>query len=184
MYDTKKVSESVAVMENQMPLEVVDQASYDQAVDFGKNVSKMLKYIKGEKEKITKPMNEAVKAARAIFKPFEDRCEEVKADTKSKMTAYLTAEEVKRKAQEVKDLARMEKGTMKEETVVKKMVKREEDSTETKGSTFKYLAIKSVDLKKVPVEYLVLDETKAKADYKEGKEVAGVEFEYEIRAKF
>ncbi len=166
-----------------MPTAIVDQATYEQATAFGKEVSKMEKYIKAEKEKVTKPMNEALKAARAIFKPFEEKCANVKADVKSKMSAYLAAEEKKRKEQEARDLARLERGTMKEETVTKKMVEREEGAPVVTGTTFKHLVIKSVDLSKVPVEYLMLNESLAKADYKEGKTIEGVEFEYETRAR-
>lgn len=170
-------------MEKQMPASIVDQASYDQAVEFGKNVSKMEKYIDNEEKKITKPINDSLKAVRDLFRPFKTKCADAKADVKSKMSAYLVAEEKKRKEQEAKDLARLDRGTIKEETVVKKMVAREETATVTTGSTFKHLVIKSFDLSKVPVEYLILNEALAKQAYKDGVTIEGIEFEYETRAR-
>ena len=183
MYDVKVVEQSIQVMEKQMPSAIIDQATYDQATAYGKQVSKMEKFIDGEEKKITKPLNESLKAARDLFRPYKEKCAEVKAEVKDKMVIFIKQEEEKKRIQEERDLARLSKGTMKEETVTKKMVEREMESTTTTGTTFKHLVIKSVDLKKVPVEYLILDEAKAKADYKEGKEVKGITFEYETRAK-
>lgn len=181
--ETKVLDQSISKMEEQMPSAIVDQTTYDQAVAYGKQVAKMEKYIDAEEKKITAPLNEALKSARALFKPYKTKCEEVKNAVKSSMTAYL-AEEAKRKAeQEARDMARLERGTMKEETVVKKMVEREMESTTTTGTTFKHLVIKSVDLSQVPVEFLVLNETLAKAAYKEGREIPGIVFEYETRAR-
>ena len=99
------------------------------------------------------------------------------------MVAYLAEETKKQREQEAKDLARLERGTIKEDTVVKKMLTRELEKTTTTGTTTKILVIKGFDLSKVPVEYLLLNESKVKADYREGKEIAGVELEYEVRAR-
>lgn len=180
---TNDIEKRVSIMEASMPKAIVDQTTYDEAVAYGKQVSKMEKYIDEEEKKITAPLNESLKAARALFKPFKTKCEEVKASVKLQMSQYLIAEEQKRKEQEARDLARLERGTIKEETVVKKMVEREETATVTTGTTFKHLVIKSVDLSKVPVKYLVLNEALAKADYKDGVVIDGVEFEYETRTR-
>lgn len=183
MYNTQEIEKRITVMEDSLPTAITSQETYDAAVAYGKNVSKMEKFLKGEKEKITKPLNESLKAARALFKPYEEKCAEVKADIKGKMVAYLAEEEKKKQKEEESDLARLERGTMKEETVVKKMVTRNESATDTTGTTTRVLVIKDVDLSKVPVEYLVLDESKVKADFRAGTDIPGVTLEYETRAR-
>ncbi|HCC04976.1 TPA: hypothetical protein DEP58_01560 [Patescibacteria group bacterium] len=183
MYNTKKVEEALVVMETKMPTQIVDQTTYDEAVAFGKQVSKMEKFIEGEEKKITAPLNESLKAVRSLFKPYKEKCATVKNTVKSYMVAYLAEETKKQREQEAKDLARLERGTIKEDTVVKKMLTRELEKTTTTGTTTKILVIKGFDLSKVPVEYLLLNESKVKADYREGKEIAGVELEYEVRAR-
>lgn len=183
MYDTKIVEQSITVMEESMPKTITNQVSYDQAVTYGKQVSKMEKFLDSEEKKITAPLNESLKAARALFKPYKEKCAEVKNAVKEQMTTYLNAEAAKKAEAEARDLARLERGTIKEETVVNKMVKREMESVDATGTTFKQLVIVSVDLSKVPSEYLILNESKVKADYRAGTEIPGVELTYETKAR-
>lgn len=177
------VKEKIKEMVAKMPSEVTNQDTYDQAITYGKQVSKMEKFIDTEEKKITRPLNESIKAARALFKPYREQCAEVKAQVKAILDTYRKEEDEKNRIQEERDLARLEKGTIREDTVTKKMVERDLGKTDTTGTTTSVLVIKSFDLSKVPVEYLLLNEAKVKAAYREGKEINGVELEYETRTR-
>ena len=62
---------------------------FEVAVELGGQVKKASKFITEKKELITKPLNEALKNARAMFKPFEDNIEAVEKELKGKMFAFI-----------------------------------------------------------------------------------------------
>lgn len=73
------------------------------------------------KENITRPMNQALKAVREIFKPREVKLDEAISAIRSAMGDYQMLEDQKAKDKEAKLAARVEKRTMKAETAVRKM---------------------------------------------------------------
>ena len=153
--------------------------------------------LKAEKEKVTKPLNEALKGIRGWFKPLEVVHANATTQIKSKLIAYKTEEERKEQERQAKLAARVEKGTMKPETAVKKIaeveapktaVKTEEGAVKYKTVRKAYITgdlkdIKSISDKQVlelaRAGYLVYAETVVKKEALAGVEIAGVEVKEE-----
>ncbi len=162
------------------------QESLASAADILKAVKDAGKVVKGEKEKITKPLNDALKNARDLFRPIEDDLKTGERIIKDKMVDYEAEIEAKRAAEAAKLEARVEKGTMRTDTAMRKM-----DDLETVDSTVKgakgsvnfreVRKVKIVDPTKIPLKYLanekVIDAIRAavSTDVLNGTKVEGVE---------
>lgn len=166
------------------------QESLASAADILKAVKDAGKVVKTEKEKITKPLNESLKAARDLFRPIEDDLATGERIIKSKMVDYEAEIEAKRAAEAAKLEARVEKGTMRTDTAMRKM-----DDLETVDSTVKgakgsvnfreVRKVKIVDPTKIPLKYLMDEkviaaiETAVRTDVLNGTKVDGVEIKIE-----
>lgn len=135
--------------------------------------------IKNKKESITKPINEALKNIRSMFKPIEDQFESAEEIIKTKLIDYTRKvnEEARKKEQAIAN--RVEKGTLKVETAERKMGEIEKVEKTTKGEKgeVQIRMIKKVrieDETKIPREYLVPDMVKIRKDALGGKEIAGI----------
>lgn len=165
-------------------LVVASQEDMGKATELLSKINLAGDMIKARKEAITKPLNAALKSARDLFKPLEDAQSEAKRTVSQKMIAYQNEVEAKRRAEEAKIAARVEKGTLKVDTAVKKMgnLAPVENKVEAKSGsvTFKEVRVpKVVDETKVPREYLVLDMVKIRKDALAGVEIPGVVVEVE-----
>lgn len=156
-------------------LQVATPADYDIAVELGGQIKTAQKFVTEKKEAITKPMNQALKTVRDMFRPFETSLDGAESLLKSKMLQFKREEEKKRLAIE----ARVEKGTMKQETAVAKVqdmtqktVRSETGAKATETFRIEYVI---VDVAQIPREFLVPDMQAIKQSFKEGKPVAGVE---------
>jgi len=158
-----------------------------------KNISKAME--KQRKLRVD-PLNKEVKDINAEYKPLSTDLEKAEKYIKSEMISY--SNEVDRKAAEAaaKLEARVEKGTMRTDTAMRKM-----DDIETMGSSvegnkgsinFRMVrVVKIVDVTKIPAKYLndekVLDAIKSavRTDVMNGTLVDGVEVveEKQIAAK-
>lgn len=161
-------------------LTVASAEDYASALEEGKKVKTTLDQITTRKEEITKPLNAAIKSARDLFKPIETAGETALATIKSKMLAY-TREEA-RKAEEAKQklAERVERGTMKPETAVRKIedIKAPEKTvvSETAKATTKTVQKwRVVDKSKIPLDFMEPDMVKIKAEFRAMRPVAGVE---------
>lgn len=164
-------------------LKIESEDDYKVALETGKQFKDRLGVITKRKEEITKPLNAALKSVRDLFKPIETAGEEALSVIKTKMLAYTN--EQTRKAEEAKaKLAdRVERGTMKEETAVRKIdeIKTPEKTVKSESGSATTKVLKKyrvVDKSKIPLEFLEPDMTAIKASFKDGKPVDGVE-EYE-----
>lgn len=147
---------------------------YNIAVSVGGHIKKAQKFVTEKKELITKPLNEALKNTRAMFKPFEDQLDQAELDLKRKMLTFKKEEEAKR----VKLEERVERGTMKQETLVNKVQEMTTKTTSTeigKSTVVKRTEYVVVDKSKIPLEYLVPDMVAIRQAFKLGKVVEGVE---------
>jgi hypothetical protein len=155
------------------------------------NVKKLGKFVQQEKEKITKPMNEALKNARAIFKPMEMDIEKAEGMVSRAMSAYADKVEAIRKQKEDSIAKRAEKGQLKEETAVRKMEElgEEKKTIHNEGGSVTFTKIKKVrfdilsDMAQGAPQalvtlamngYLLWDEVKARKDALAGREIFGV----------
>src|SRR3990167_7974452 len=55
-------------------LVIEDQSGLESATDILAKIKQMGKIIKDRKEKITRPLNDALKSARELFAPLESKC--------------------------------------------------------------------------------------------------------------
>lgn len=134
------------------------------------------KFVKGKKDEIVKPMNEALKKVKELFAPLEEMIEEAEGIVKDKMLGYnriLQAEEEKRR------LALEEEAKKKnlDEVKIEKAVEKVEAIIEKRGAipTRKNKVIEIVDENLVPDRYWKIDLVKLREDViTNGLEVAGV----------
>lgn len=156
--------------------------SYEVALDLGKKIKQVDKMITQRKEEITKPLNEALKSARALFKPLEEATANAEAIVKRKMIGYSQEVQKKADAEKAKLAARVEKGTMKAETAVGKMqdiqTVDQTVKTDTARATIRKVAkFRIIDEAAIPREYLTPDMTKIRnAVITQRLTVPGVEF--------
>ena len=86
--DTKEIA---LVVKAAQELNVKTFEQVMDAADVLYDVKRIGEKITERKEEITKPMNEALKSARAFFKPFEKQYEEAEAIVKDKVLQYHQA---------------------------------------------------------------------------------------------
>lgn len=167
-------------------IEINSDESLESATDILKEVKDASKVVKNRKEEITKPLNDALKSARDLFRPIEKDLQEGESIIKKKMLDYEKEIEAKRAEEAAKYEERVEKGTMRTDTAMKKM-----DDLETVGSNVKgekgsanfrtVRTVKVVDPKKIPLKYLMNEKVLAaiasavRTDVLNGTKVDGVE---------
>lgn len=175
-------------------LTVVTKEEYDIAVEVGGRLKKVSKMVTDRKEEITKPLNEALKSARALFKPLEEDLETAEKELKGKMLVYMAEErkkeeeakkkadeelaklEAQKKAGEIDNnelsLKKMEVSAEVEEAKVEKTVKMESGAKATEKFVNEYVV---TDKTKIPLHFMEPDMVKIKASFKAGLPVEGVE---------
>ena len=191
------VKRQVTTISNQAgDLFIDSQESLAQATDILSKIKTAAKDVKTRKEEITKPLNDALKSARSLFKPIEEDLAAAERTIKDKMLDY--SNEVERKAQEqaAKLEKRVEKGTMRTDTAMRKMDEIETLGTQVQGQNgsvqFRTVRnIKIVDPTKIPLKYLMNEKVLAaisaavRTDVLNGTKVDGVEIveERQVAAK-
>lgn len=159
------------------------------ATDHLSKMKQVGKMIKERKEQITKPLQEALNSARDLFKPIEANLAEAERVVKSKMVTYQTDLEKEAETERLRLAKRVEKGTMRPETAVKKMEQIQDAPKSVQGASgaMAFRNVKKVrfaDLSTITPEgilelarggYLVWNETAARRDALSGRAIAGVE---------
>lgn len=165
-------------------ISVVDAETMHSAVALMSSANKTLDRVKLEREKVTKPLNDALKAERARWKPLEDACINAVATLKNKMLAYQRVQDEERAKKEAQIMKRVEKGTMREDTAVNKLAALPDvdaqvstDNGAVQWRTIKKLVI--VDALQIPREYLTVDEVKVRAALVAGVVIPGAELREE-----
>lgn len=119
------------------------------------DVKKAEKAVKAGKEAITKPLNEALKAARALFKPTEEKVAAAKRDLLTVMGDFKReqdriAAEKQRKLEE-----KIERGTIKNpETILRNIEKIETPDNAGAGITTTTRKVVEIDWEKLDKKYL------------------------------
>src|SRR3990167_1978201 len=86
-----------------------------------KKIKTLQKYIEQEKDKLVDPAKAIIAEAKDKYDPFIKKCQNAEIVLKERARAYMTQKEQKRIEDEKKIAARVEKGTLKIETAVKKL---------------------------------------------------------------
>lgn len=146
-------------------------------------LNKELKRITTHKETKTKPLNAALKAVRADYKPFEDQLESAITVTRKNISKYQTEEKRRADEEKAKIDARIGEGrghfTM--ETAQRKAdeVATPDAVVETSAGKVSFRTVRKfelVDIKQVPHEYLEVNETAVRAALKDGTELPGFRY--------
>lgn len=139
--------------------------------------------VKEKKEGITKPMNAALKAARALFAPLEDPLDEAISAVRKEMGRYQLAAEKAAHAEEERIAARVGegKGHLKPETAVRQMeaIEKPASSIQTDDGQVKFRDQKKfevMDITMLPLEYVVADESLIRKAMQDGTELPGVRY--------
>ena len=177
----------VTKLENQAnAITIETKEDHKKAVDLVATLKETGSKIKSKKESITKPLNEALRNARSLFKPIEDQFAEAERIIKGKLLDHTKKvnEEARKKEEALAN--RVEKGTMKHETAEKKLDDIERVDNTTKGDVGK-VQIKKIKKVRISDEeklradieasrkYLVPDMVAIRRDALSGKEIPGVE---------
>ncbi len=163
-------------------IEVVNEARVKTATEMLSQLNQVKDKVTTEKEKITKPLNEALKAERARWKPIETIYEEAIGIIRTKIGKYQTEIMRKQREEEAKIADKVAKGTIKMDTALSKLEAIDEPNKaiKTESGLIKFREVeklKIVDEAKIPRKYLVPNEKAILEDLKNGKKVAGCELE-------
>lgn len=144
-------------------------------------LNKFADNIKIEKEKITKPINEALKEVRAKYKPVEDMVDEAISILKKKMGDYQMEAIRIQKEQEKVIAEKLASGKIKVETALKRMDKVEEveNKVKTENGSVSFRTEKDFqveDISLLPKEYLLPNEVSIRSAMKKGTELPGVKY--------
>lgn len=136
-------------------VEIKDNDSYIENGGLLNDIKAKEKLIKSRKEDITKPLNEALKSARDLFRPVEGSLAEAKTILGGKLNSFKReqdkiAAEKARKLQE-----KIEKGTIKKpETIMKNLDKIEKADTVGAGLAETTRKVVTIDPKNMTREYV------------------------------
>lgn len=184
MIDTKElapIKAQVSKLENQATaVTIVSQEGYENAIDLVSKLKETGSEIKYKKESITKPLNEALKHVRDMFRPVETQFENAERIIKTKLLDYKRKKDEEARAEEAKVAARVAKGTMKLETAEKKMdsIERVENTTRGQVGQVQIKKIRKVrvtDQETIPRKYLVPDMVLIRQDALSGIVIPGIE---------
>lgn len=136
-----------------------------------------------EKEKVTKPLNLALKNERARWKPGEEQLEMMISMIRSKMSKYQTEAVRIAREEEDKIIGRIGegKGKLKVETAVAKLedVEHAPDRIAGNSGMVKFKTVKKfevVDVKILPPEFLLPNEVAIREAMTNGRELDGVRY--------
>lgn len=132
-----------------------------------------------EREKVTRPLLDALNAERARWKPQELKLDTLITKIRGAMTTFQTALIAKQRSQEEAIAKKVESGAIKPETAVRKLesldtINKKVETASGSVSFKTVMRFEVVDIDVVPNEYLLVDEVKIRQALKEGKSIPGV----------
>ena len=156
------------------------------AIQLKATLDKTWKEIKLKKETITKPLNEALKNARALFAPLEEVFENADEIVGRKLLDYKRKVDEDARKAEAKIAADLESGKIKKIETAERRIENLEQvqkTTHTQAGDVQFRKIKKVritSLDLLPDAYWIVDEVKLRKDVLAGIVVPGAEmFEVE-----
>jgi hypothetical protein len=164
-------------------LAITDPKGMEEATVFLSNLNKANDKITKEKEKVTKPLNAALKAERERWKPIETKLSDAIALVRRAMTTYQTKAVAEQRAQEDKIVNRVGegKGKFTTETAVRKIeeIAVPEETVATEQGSVQFRSVQKfeiMDFTLLTDEYKLADETKIREAMKRGTVVPGVRY--------
>jgi len=163
------------------------QPTFDKAKDKLGEIKEIKKIVNDKKESITKPLNEALKNVRGLFKPIEDKIDVIENYLKTEVLKYnqkLLAEQRKREEDANKKIEEEQaKGKSLDEINIDKIAKPLTNITQKVEAikTRKIKKLRIINEQLIPREYLTPNEVAIKEALLNGIKVDGCEiFEEEI----
>ncbi len=164
-------------------INIIDAKSMAVATEDLSKLNKYADQLKKTKEGVTKPLNEALKAARAIFAPIENRLEDTIESIRASMIRYQTDQKKWADEEAAKIAARVGegKGKLKIDTAVKKMeaIDTPDKMVSTESGSVKFKTVSKfevMDVTLLPTDYILANEVAIRKAMLAGIEVAGVRY--------
>ena len=167
--ELKKYDKSVQEVVNYATtLKVDTKEDYENALQEGKVYKDILTNLEKREKEIVDPMKLALKSVQDLFKPNKTNLQNALDTIKSKMSDWYKKDQQRQRDEEAKIAARVEKGTLKVETAVRKMGEIETTDKTVQAGEAKVTMAKRYnwsveDITKVPYEYLEVNMVKVKA---------------------
>lgn len=174
--------EIVPFVERHQKIVIKDMRGMKTATSILSQLNQYNDKVTEEREKLTRPLNESLKAARALFKPLETRLSDSIASIRSAMSLYQTESIRKARDEEARIAARVApgKGNLSMDTAMKKIdsIEKPVEKVNTEDGTVKFRTVqrlKIIDASRIPRQYLVVDEKAVLEALKAGTKVDGAE---------
>lgn len=146
-------------------------------------VNKNIDRIEEEREKVTKPLNAALKAENARWKPMRTSLEEARDTIRAKMSEYQTAQKARTDAEAAAIAARIKpgRGNLSTERGVEKIEELDAPSSSiaADSGSVTFITVKHfevVDVMKLSEEYVLPNDMAIRAAMKRGIELDGVRY--------
>ncbi len=165
------------LISRQADFKITSQETLKQANELLAKLSIAKKFVKEKKDGIVKPLSMALKNARELFKPIEEKIADAEYSLKDGVIGYKKQVNEAVETQQAKIAEKVESGETSFEKASDQMSKVEEKTAEFKTRKIKKLVI--IDETKIPREYLVVNETLLRKDLMAGKIVAGAKLQEE-----
>ncbi len=149
---------------------VTNDAELAAVTDHIRNIKALAKIIKEKKDKFVAPAKAIVLEAKAAFDPLLKECEDAEAILKGRASKYMLAVEDERRKEEAKIAARVEKGTLRPETAIKKMEALPDTPKTVRTDTGSGLRMSKrkvariTDPSLIPDEFWVVDEVRVRRE--------------------
>lgn len=162
-------------------LVIASEADVATGADILHNLKQLETAVMNRKEEITRPLMSSLASTRELFRPFETAFDAAKKTIKKKILDYHVAEQNRIDEERARIAARVEKGTMRADTAIKKMEGVTDVKNSTSGAVGKVAMrtltkVRITDESLIPRMYLVPDMGKiTTAVLQGGVEIAGVE---------
>jgi hypothetical protein len=136
------------------------------------SIFKVKSAVEAKRVAITKPLNEALRVANGMFRPYLVKLDEAEKILKGKITDYKLLEDKRLSEERQKNLASVDPFDTSAET----MALVEDTQLKIDGLSFRNeKEVVIIDESLIPNKYWVLDMKKLNDDVKHGEKVAGVE---------
>lgn len=162
---------------------ITTQEGMKGAVEVLSKLNQINDRITAEKEKVTKPLNAALKAERGRWKPIEDMYETAIGSIRAKMSAYQSEEVKRQKDEEARIAARVGagRGKLKIETAVSKIeaIKKVDEKIAGDSGMVQFREVEDfevMDVTMLPIDCLLPNEVEIRKKMKAGVKVEGVRY--------
>lgn len=167
-------------------IKVKDPASMKVSVEMLSRANQMLDKVEAEKEKITKPLNAAIREVRLRYSPAEKTLKEAIEYLRNDQSRFATFQRQKQLADEAKIADRLKAGKLTLEGAVNKLdkVKKTDSTVSSESGMVKFKEVQVVKVNNVndiPRKFMIPDYEAIESALKAGQVVEGCSLEIEMR---